>query len=295
MIYRNSHKKHPLKRKRILFALFLVVLCVFSHFFFQFITSDKETLRIFKNSGISASIKYIPSSIISSKVRVMQTGNSKKNAVLFIHGAPGSGNAFYGYLKDSSLLKNAKLITYDRPGYGYSDFGKSLPSIQKQALIIDEIIEALDLKKVIVVGHSYGGPIAALSALKNNKIKDIVMLSPAIDPNSEEYFWVGNFAKWKATRWLVPRAFVVAADEKYAHAKELKAIESSWKNIKVPILIIHGKEDFLAPYKNMEYVKDYFPRALISPITLPNENHFIPWTKKQLVIRKIDSLIQNIQ
>mgnify|MGYP004446557141 CR=1 FL=1 len=295
MIYRNNHKKHPLKRKRFLFALFVVVLCVFSHFFFQFRTSDKETLRFFKKSEVSASIKYIPSNIISSKVRVIQTGNSKKNTVLFIHGAPGSGNAFYGYLKDSSLLKNAKLITFDRPGYGYSGFGKSLPSIEKQALIVDEIIQALDLKNVIVVGHSYGGPIAALSALKNNKIKDIVMLSPAIDPNSEEYFWVGNFAKWKATRWLVPRAFVVAADEKYAHAEELKTMESLWKKIPVPVLILHGKKDFLAPYKNMEYVEDYFPKTLLNSITLPNENHFIPWTKQQLIIKEIDSLIQNIQ
>ena len=115
------------------------------------------------------------------------------------------------------------------------------------------------------------------------------------DPNSEEYFWVGNFAKWKATRWLVPRAFVVAADEKYAHAEELKTMESLWKKIPVPVLILHGKKDFLAPYKNMEYVEDYFPKTLLNSITLPNENHFIPWTKQQLIIKEIDSLIQNIQ
>ena len=132
-------------------------------------------------------------------------------------------------------------------------------------------------------------------SLKNNKIKGIIMLSPAIDPNSEEYFWVGNFAKWKATRWLVPRAFVVAADEKYAHAEELKTMESLWKKIPVPVLILHGKKDFLAPYKNMEYVEDYFPKTLLNSITLPNENHFIPWTKQQLIIKEIDSLIQNIQ
>ncbi|WP_335965218.1 alpha/beta hydrolase [Galbibacter sp. PAP.153] len=288
---KTYNKKRFYKKKWFLFFLVLCIICVFLQFFLQFRTSDKQTLKIFKKARVPVSIKYFNVKATNCSIRAIETSEKKKNTVLFVHGAPGSADAFYNYLKDPTLLKNAEIVTFDRPGYGYSDFGKAHPSIIKQAMAVSELIDSLHLKNVILVGHSYGAPVAAYATLKNKDIKGLVMLSPAIAPDKEIYFWVGNLARWRATRWLVPPAFVVSADEKYTHEAALRLIEPQWKNLQVPTVIIHGKKDMLASYENMTYAKEQFKNAPVRTISLPEENHFIPWTKQQLIVREIDSLI----
>ena len=88
---------------------------------------------------------------------------------------------------------------------------------------------------MILVGHSYGGPIAAYTSLKMPKVKSVLMLAPAIDSASEKVFKIAHVAKWKLTKWMVPAAFRVAGDEKFAHIEELQKLKNIWKEIKVPV------------------------------------------------------------
>lgn len=283
------------KRKRIVFFLLLVTFFVFLHFFLQFRTSDWKTEKIFKRADVLVSINYMPSETANAKVRIISTDNKKDLSILFIHGAPGSADTFYEFLKDTTLLQKATLITYDRPGYGYSNFGNAMPSLEKQAMVVNEISAFMGLKNVILVGHSYGGPIAAHAALLTDKLHGLVLLSPAINPDSEKYSWTGKLSEWKITRWIIPPAFVVGADEKRTYGEQLIALKDKWKAIKTPTLIIHGKKDILAPFENMQFVKTHFPDSILKTIALPDENHFIPWTKKQLIVNEIIELVETAQ
>ena len=51
------------------------------------------------------------------------TGNDSLPTIFFVHGTPGSWDAFEKYLKDKELLHKFRLVSIDRPGFGYSDFG----------------------------------------------------------------------------------------------------------------------------------------------------------------------------
>jgi len=55
------------------------------------------------------------------------------------------------------------------------------------------LINEKKLTNVIVIGASYGGPLAARIGFLNNNVKVIVMISPAIDPNNEKDIWASRF------------------------------------------------------------------------------------------------------
>jgi len=259
----------------------------------RFRTSDKKTRKEFNKVNIPVKIDYFKTDLYTKKVRVVATDTKKKTTILFIHGAPGSGDAFYDYLKDTVLLQKANLVTIDRPGYGYSGLGNSLTSIKKQAQIIREICDAYAFKNVILVGHSFGGPIAAYVPTFTDKVNGVLLLAPAIDPNHEKILWIANFARWKTTKWLVPKSFAVSGDEKFSHVQELQKIENEWNKISIPIVQIHGKKDGLVPYENLAFSKEKFNDSIFTAISLPEENHFIPWTQKELVVEEILKLLDN--
>lgn len=254
--------------------------------------SDKKTISYFEKANLKCTIDYISNSLTDYKVRVISAGNHSEKAVVFIHGAPGGADAFYSYLKDSTLLQNAKLITYDRPGYGYSGFGKAMTTVKEHAFIVKDIIDQYKLNNVIVVGHSYGGPIAAYAPLVSSKINGALLLAPAIDPDHEKYYWIGNFAKWKLTKWVIPTALVVSADEKYTHEEDMRTLINDWQNVDVPVVNLQGNKDMLVPYENLKFCEDHFNPEYFTGKTIENENHFIPWTQKNFVVEEILSLLK---
>jgi len=278
------------KKRYILLAL-LCFPFIFMHSCVKFRTSDKKTLKEFKEAGIPVNIDYFQTSSHAKKVRVVTTSEEKDTTILFIHGAPGSADAFYDYLKDSVLLQKARLVTIDRPGYGYSDFGKSLTSIKAQAEVVREICDAYNFQNIILVGHSFGGPIAAYVPTLTNKIDGVLMLAPAIDPDNEKILWIANFARWKATKWLIPRSLAVAGDEKFSHVAELQKLSDVWQNITIPVVHIHGEKDGIVPYENLAFATANFDSLYFKSISIPEENHFIPWTQKPLVLEEILGLL----
>ena len=281
-----------LKKKRVIFSTIIIIFFLLFHSCMNFRTSDRKTLKYFEEVGVKSTIDYIETSLNNSKVRIVSTGEDKTHTILFIHGAPGSGNAFYSYLKDSLLLEKARLISYDRPGYGYSDFGNAMISIEEQTRILVEVINHYNLQDVILVGHSYGGPIAAYAPLLTERVTGVLMLAPAMDPDHEKYFWIGNFARWKLTRWLIPTSWVVSADEKYTHEEELRKMTDYWKQVKVPVVCLQGDKDRLVPYENLAFCEQHFNPDYFTGLTLEKEDHFIPWTRKALVVKEIMKFLE---
>lgn len=275
----------------------LVVIVVFFQSCFTMRVSKKKTIKDFKENNIPVKIIDHNLSTVDYKVRVVNSSfNAEKDiAIFFIHGAPGSSESFYQYLKDATLLEKANLYSIDRPGYGYSNFGKSETSITKQAKVAAEIIDSLPEKNVIVVGHSFGGPIAAYSSLLSPKIKQAVMLAPAIDPENEKFFKITYFAKWKLTKWMVPGAFAIAGDEKFSHVNELIKIKEDWVNIGIPVTHMHGNKDVIVPFENLNFSKTSFNQEYLDTIVLDEENHFIPWSKYDFIKDKLLEIIEEVK
>ncbi|MEC4005764.1 alpha/beta hydrolase [Flavobacterium sp. SUN052] len=242
-----------------------------------------KTHDFFQNSNLN----YIDKTEIidSSTVHYIQTGNNENPTLFFVHGSPGSWDAYKDYLKDTLLLKKYRMIAVDRPGFGYSDFGKS-KNLYNQSKLLIKLVEKLNNKKaIILVGHSYGGPIIVkMASLQPKLFSDLVILSGAIDPNAE------NPEKWrpiimgKPIRYLIPGALRPANDELWWLKEDLITMKPNLKNIKSKIYVIHGTKDPLVPYSNMAFIQKQFVNAKsMDTISIKNANHFIPWEHFELI------------
>ena len=259
----------------------------------QWRESDTEILQNFESYKIPTSINYFVEDSLELKVRIQHVKNEKSDVhILFFHGSPSSLAAWNGYLKDSTLIKKANLHAVDRPGYGYSNFGKELPEIAPQAQVMSNLIDHYQLKNVITIGSSYGGPLAARVAAINTNVKGVIMISPAIDPNQEKDIWGSRFTQWWLTRWLVPRGYRVAGDEKTIHAAEMAKIDPEWYRVKVPVIHFHGNADDLVPYTNVDYSIKKF--SSIEIVTIPDKGHEIAWAHPELILPYIYKMIDRV-
>jgi len=259
----------------------------------QWRASDNEIKEHFSEKKIPTEISYFEVDSLQLKMRVQQiTAYKQEVNLMFFHGSPSSLSAWNAYLQDAILIKKANLFAVDRPGYGYSNFGDAMTSIELQAEIMSALIDQYQLKNVIAIGSSYGGPLVARMAVLNPNIKAVVMISPAIDPKQEKKIWASRLTQWWLTRWLVPTGYRVAGDEKTVHAAELAKIEKDWDKVIVPVVHIHGDIDDIVPYGNVDYTKQKFSNIKI--VTTPNTGHEVAWGRAELVMPYLLELIAQL-
>jgi len=283
-----------LKKKRYKLLLVFMVLLITANSCITMRDSDKKIIKKFKKIGQTPKIYH--DTFEGKPIRWIadKTFDKTLPTVIFVHGAPGSLDNYYKHLQDSDLQKKANLISVDRLGYGYSNFGKAEVSLAKQAKMIEFIASKYQENKIVLVGWSYGGPIIGKMAMDNPNYAHIIMIAPAVSPKDEKYFWFGNFAKWKTTRWLSPKAFQVAEDEKLAHAQELKKIENDWQKIKTPITYYHGNKDGLVPYENMKFLQSKMDTSLLKCVTIDKGSHFIIFKNYELIKKDLISILNEL-
>jgi pimeloyl-ACP methyl ester carboxylesterase len=218
-------------------------------------------------------------------VHYIQTGHKENPTLFFIHGSPGSWDAYKEYLKDTLLLKKYRMIAIDRPGFGYSDFGTA-ENLQVQSKIIYDFIKKVDNDRpIILVGHSMGGPVVTKLAIDNpDKYNHLVILSGSIDPKAENPENWRYFIMKKPIRYLIPGALRPANDELWWLKKDLILMKTGLKKIVSNVTIIHGTKDQLVPFSNMKFMQLEFMNAKkVDTISIKDANHFIPWTHFEII------------
>ena len=123
---------------------------------------------------------------------------SRNGAVVFIHGASTSLlDPLYSFR--SKRPANIDMLFVDRPGHGLSEFGPReniLPDAQADA--IAKLMHKRGIEHATIIGHSYGGAVAAAMAVRHPKlVSGLILLSPAVYP------WVGGIA-WYNDMAILP-------------------------------------------------------------------------------------------
>ena len=268
---------------------FLILLMMASAqlpFNLQFRDSDEVLWRKIRNiEGSRFVVEHVR--LDSTSVRYVAQLKSKSSpTIVFVHGAPGSLSDYARFLSDKELTQKANVISVDRPGYGYSQFGEPMTSLEKQANTLHQALQRkYGFQDIILVGHSYGGPVIAQMAILFPEIYEtIVLLAPALDPQNEKDIKIAKMAKWKMTKWMVPMAMKVAAAEKFSHVSELKNLDKKWGDFSSKAIILHGTSDRLVPFENVAYLENKIPdKKNLKTIILKGEDHFLPWTRFDLI------------
>ncbi len=240
--------------------------------------------------------KFIKLSENNLTVSYYDEGVEEAPVIIFIHGFPFNKSMWYNQME--ALIENNRVIAYDVRGHGNSKAGSEDFAIE---LFVNDLINFMDvlkIKKVILCGLSMGGYIA-LNAITNypDRFYAIILSDTQCIADSEEVKekrlksienikndGVEKFADESVKNFFAPESFMTKKEEvasvremivntsKESLNKTLRAFYerketcSKLKEIKVPVLILVGKEDKITTPAVAELMHREIKDSLLSVI-----------------------------
>jgi pimeloyl-ACP methyl ester carboxylesterase len=202
--------------------------------------------------------------------------------LLFLHG----GGTWHGYEFAKKWPEKFRVIHPHHPGFGESGDDPAMDTFNDYVMHYVELLDALKLDKVHLVGFSLGGYIAAQFASQHpERVKTLALVAPA-GMRSAEYptldilstpgdqivgMLASNFEVLKP--WLPAGPDPDFIGARYRESATLARLlwEKPWDpkfkrylhRIKVPTLILWGDEDKLVPLQHAELWKQALPNAKV--------------------------------
>ena len=279
-------KLSPLRRLPVLLIVVVVLLVAFLPQCVSIRMSDKKVKAYFASKAVKPTFGFVSNG--KHRVHYAQIGADTLPTVLFIHGSPGSWDAFIDFFADSTVYTKAHLISADRPGFGKSELGEPEPSLHEQAAALAPLLRlsraVVGAKKPILVGHSLGGPVAVRLAIDfPDAVGGLILVAASVDPALEAQEWyrpvLGSFP---VRQWL-PTELDVSNMEIWPLKRELEKMKPGWATIRVPVTVIQGETDDLVPPGNARFAKKMLTNAPVAMQMIPGMNHFIPWSRPDLI------------
>ena len=222
--------------------------------------------------------------------------NNSEFDILLIHGWGSNKECFFNTI---NLLKQKyRVVALDLPGFGKSDILKKSFSVDDYVDIVVKFIEKLEIKKVCLIGHSYGGRII----IKINNLNNInfeIVKNVFIDSAGIKNKSLKNIIKIKTFK-LLKRAvsFLPIKNDKknelesiiknkfgssdYNNAKKemretlIKSVNEDLsnliKNINKETLIIWGENDTATPIKQAKFFEKNIKNSGL--VIIKNTGHF---------------------
>lgn len=243
--------------------------------------SDRKALRVFKTKNVPLTI--LDTVVDNHHIHYAISGESNLPTLVFIHGSPGSWFHYMRYMWDAEMRKKYRIISFDRPGFGFSDYGKAM-HLQEQCKLLLPVLQSLkNDQPMILCGHSYGGPmVAKLAADAPSLFKTIVITSGSLDPAQEKREKWRYIMNNKPLSWFLPGAFNPSNVELLFLKKDLLPLADDLHKITANVVFVHGNEDTWVPIGNIAYSKLKMRNATSVKIdTLIGAGHQIPWKNRE--------------
>lgn len=206
----------------------------------------------------------------------LRAGTAGAARLILIHGTPGSASGWADYLVDPP--PGVEVVALDRPGFGESGPEGPVTSLAAQADAVAVLLPA-DGRLVVLLGHSLGGPVAAMVAARYpERIHALVLLSASLDPAQEHTLKVQRLGAWPPVRAMLPRTIRNANAELMALKPELESLEPLLPLIRAKVIIVHGAQDDLVPVANVPYMQSRLTGGrCLRTVLIEGGNHFLPW------------------
>jgi pimeloyl-ACP methyl ester carboxylesterase len=219
--------------------------------------------------------------------------------VIFLHGADGL-TEWPALLDD--LAKSYEVIVPDLPGFGQSNAPETVDDISDVAYLLMDMLEAMKLTHVRIIGHSLGAWAALEMAVRScARIHSLTLLAPAgihvkghpkadiymIDPDEQARLAYADEALGKAAsdRALVSKHQEQAILNRIASARlgwnprlYNPRLERWLHRVTCPVLIIWGDTDRIIPTPYADAFAALMPKAKV--VKLAHCGH-LPHVEKQ--------------
>jgi pimeloyl-ACP methyl ester carboxylesterase len=216
------------------------------------------------------------------QVSYLQSGDPTGSVVIFIHGTPGSARAWTDFVAQPN--PHTQVIAIDRPGYGKTSPNQEEIHLAEQAKIVAAFFPK-DGRKVILIGHSLGGPIAAkVAAEYPNQVGTLILLAAAMDPGLEKNHPLQYVGNWFWVKPLLPKKILHANLELMGLKEELIQLEGDLSKITSNVIVVQGDQDDLVPVANVPYIQKHITNAKSFKLyIMENQNHFLPWNAQDKI------------
>ncbi|MCH2045866.1 MAG: alpha/beta hydrolase [Saprospiraceae bacterium] len=155
--------------------------------------------------------------------------------------------------------------------------------------MLKPLIQKYQKSGLILVGHSWGGPLVAQIAMDYGYETDqLVFVAASLFGELEPYEWYRSVFKFSLIRWMIPRTLVASNTELYTSVEQLDAMLPKWKNIRQSTTILQGTNDRLVDPKNGTLAKKHLINTSAELVWIENADHFLPWSHPEYIIRAID-------
>ncbi|MDH6706640.1 pimeloyl-ACP methyl ester carboxylesterase [Kitasatospora sp. MAA19] len=219
--------------------------------------------------------------------------NTEGTGVLMLHGGAGP-RSMAGFATDMS--QHAYVVVPTHPGFDGTPRPESTDTVADLATAYLDLLDALDLRGIMVAGSSVGGWIAAEMALRDNaaRISCLTLLaSTGIAP--EPPLQLANPAELGPVRTgelafhnpqLRPDPAVLGPEQLAVLAANQRTLavyagdpfccdpklRGRLHRVTVPVLVIAGEQDGIAPLEYERALADSFPHATFRAV--PKAGHF---------------------
>ena len=201
--------------------------------------------------------------------------------LILIHGTPGDASVYSRQFAQPPARAN--LLAYDRPGFGASPGGPERPSLDQQVAVLAALLPVHPARPVILVGHSYGAPIALQAALQYpERVAGVLLVGGAVDPALEEVHFLQAIGEAFPFVHFLPAMIRLTNRELLTLRADLEKLAALLPRLERPVLMLHGDRDREVPVANVAYLEGALARlgksAWFDKQVLPGVNHYIPWT-----------------
>lgn len=126
------------------------------------------------------------------KLHYQQVGTGPD--LVMVHGITGNLAVWHLHIVPA-LSEHFRVVTYDLRGHGYSDTPPSGYSPDDMAEDLRGLMDALELDRPVIAGHSYGADIALYFAARfPDRVREVIAIEaalPALEASRRHDGWVG--------------------------------------------------------------------------------------------------------
>ena len=272
-------------------GLLLLSWMILSQGCLRFRISDGKAIENFKQRNITLQTGTLL--FEGRNIHYAYTGNDSLPTLFLIHGTPGSWTAFEDYLKDTALLKVCRVVSIDRPGFGYSDFGRPMNLAEQSRYLLPLVDSLQNGQPFYLAGHSLGGPLVVkMAADRPTVFSGILLISGSIDPALEPKEKWRSFMALFPFRYLLPGAFRPSNTELIWFKKDVVSLSADFSKVVCPVFLVHGRKDRWVPPGTVAYgIRKLTGAACIESLMIDEGNHFIPWTHRPAVTKALTDMI----
>lgn len=202
-------------------------------------------------------------------------GEGSKPIVL-LHGI-GMGRSVY---LDLTTHLHGRVIGLDLPGFGEAPEPERVLTMERHADLVAAFLRTRGIHDAVVLGHSMGSQIAAEIAVRHPEVVSaLVLAGPTVNSASRSIRAQAGYLLWDLLHerpqvlWRGAREYLRGGPNLLTKMKAtiVHRPENAYPRVGVPVLVVRGQRDPLAPMTWCQEIVEMVPDARFAEI--PDHGH----------------------